>query len=89
MKKTIVALSLILSFLFLGISNANALSNPLSLSRDKQTKSADKGDNPLKIVIEPSKENEELNNQEQPKEEMSMEDIFGSEQVFPFEPGFS
>ncbi len=42
-----------------------------------------KGDS-IEMLIDPSEENGELELQ---TNEMSMEDIFGSEQVFPFPPG--
>ena len=89
MKRTILTLTLIFSILFSGVVNSYALSNPLSFSREKPTNNADKGDNPLKIVIEPSEESMDLDSNDQKEEKLSMEDIFGSEQVFPFEPGFS
>ena len=41
------------------------------------------GDNALGIVLEPADATEETSPQ---KQEMNMEDIFGSEQIFPFEP---
>ena len=91
-----------LSILLAGPTCANALSNPLAgkplgfddmlpylndsqpIYRSGTGKKTDSGDNPLGIVIEPShdKEGEVVQ-----KDEMSIEDMFGSEQVFPFEPG--
>ncbi len=48
------------------------------------------GDNPLKIVIEPSDDTELVASQEinQQNQELTMEQIFGDEQVFPFVAGF-
>ena len=68
-------------------TSADALSNPLAgkplgfddmlpyMSED-QPATADNGNNPL--------QDEGIAGT---KEEMNMEDVFGSEQVFPFEPG--
>ena len=98
----VASLVLISSILFAGWTSVNALSNPLAgkpLSFDEMLPylgdkqpvfrsgigdNGDNGDNPLQIVIEPSDDNDEI---VIPKEKMNIEDIFGSEQVFPFEPG--
>tara|TARA_Y100001968_G_C19192860_1_gene636042 strand:+ start:311 stop:589 length:279 start_codon:yes stop_codon:yes gene_type:complete len=49
----------------------------------------DNGDNPLKIVIQPSENNKDLDNKETSVEN-KIDDFpdLGSEQVFPFEAGF-
>ena len=95
----VASLVLISLILFAGWTSVNALSNPLAgkpLSFDEMLpylgdkqpvyrgSIGDSGDNPLQIVIEPSDDNDEI---VIPKEKMNIEDIFGSEQVFPFEPG--
>ncbi len=46
------------------------------------------GDNPLGIIIEPSDNEQTFNYEGNTSDEMTMEEIFGSEQVFPFEAGF-
>ena len=47
----------------------------------------DNGDNPLKIVILPSEENEAKKDADQ-NQDIDIDEMFGSEQVFPFEAGF-
>ena len=89
---------LIFSTLFAGWKSVEALSNPLAgkplgfdemlpyMSKEQpiyRSGTGKNGESPLGIVIEPSDESEGLSRS---KEEMSMEDIFGSEQIFPFEP---
>ena len=61
--------------IFSGCSRIEALSN------------GDNGDNPLQIVIEPS-ELPQDENKESSSREIDMDELFGSEQVFPFEAGF-
>ncbi len=80
----VIFLALVSSILFGGSKTVNALSNPLSFSKEDLSTKIDKENKTLEIVIEPSIDNEEI---DASKKEMSMEDIFGSEQVFPFEPG--
>ena len=46
------------------------------------------GNNPLGIVIEPSNSNQNPDNTKLLMDEINMEELFGSEQVFPFEAGF-
>tara|TARA_Y100001968_G_C19308394_1_gene692827 strand:+ start:645 stop:887 length:243 start_codon:yes stop_codon:yes gene_type:complete len=80
MKLLLLSIALISTFFFSGLSGLNALTPGWSPPDDYRE------DNSPETVIEPSdedQENEGLNDQ------MSLEDIFGSEQVFPFEPGFS
>ncbi|WP_320667030.1 hypothetical protein [Prochlorococcus sp. MIT 1307] len=94
-----LSVGLIFSCLFGGWKSVEALSNPLAgkplgfdemlpyMSKEQpiyRSGTGDNGENSLGIVIEPSDESEDLSGT---KEEMSMEDIFGSEQIFPFEPG--
>ncbi len=71
-----MSLVLIISLLFTGVSAAKAIS----------TGEGESVNDPFGISIEPSIEAEE--NEKVVMDEMSMEDIFGSEQVFPFEAGF-
>ena len=52
-----------------------------------QLPEGDNGNNPLQIVIEPSKEDFNFGD-EQKKEDINLDDLLGSEQVFPFEAGF-
>ena len=83
--------------LFGGLSKVDALSSPLaenqsglsevasSVSQGEaiSQRTGEMGDNALGIVLEPADETEETSPQ---KQKMNMEDIFGSEQVFPFDP---
>ena len=83
----VVSIVSIFLMLATGLASADALSNPLAgkplgfddmlpyMSED-QPATADNGNNPL--------QDEGIAGT---KEEMNMEDVFGSEQVFPFEPG--
>jgi len=95
----VISITLFFLTLLGGSINADALSNPLAgkplgfddmlpyLSQEQpiyRSGRGDNGENPLGIVIEPSDNNDGVST---PKEEISMEEIFGSEQVFPFEPG--
>ena len=69
----LAVISIVLTvILFSGFANAGVLS-----------KSA-KGDNPLHIVIEPSPQNAIV---EEGKDEVSSDELFGEEQVFPFVSG--
>ena len=70
------------SFIFLGWVGADALTR--EYSTDEAIPKEMYGVNSLGIATEPSEEN--LDDQIQ-KDEMNLEDIFGSEQVFPWEPG--
>ena len=72
-----ISIVFISSVLISGWTSANAL----SLEEDS-------GNNPLKIVIEGPEESQERINSQEDGDGMSMQDIFGSEQVFPFEAGF-
>ena len=96
----VVPVVMTFSLLLAGSIRADALPNPLAgkpLSFDEmlpylsegqpiyRSGTGDNGDNPLGIVIEPSSEKD---GKAASNEEMSMEEeMFGSEQVFPFEPG--
>ena len=60
-----------------------------TISNTLEEINGDNGNNPLQIVIEPSDENNSLKQEEKSINELNMDDLFGSEQVFPFEPGFS
>ena len=70
---------------FTGLTDVDALSNSLILGEEPAFKTFE-DDNSLGIVIEPDSSIDQ-EGKATSNEEMSMEDIFGSEQVFPFEPG--
>ena len=78
----VVSIGLILSTLFVGGANAEALNE--GFSSEEALTPGNNGDNPLGIVMERSDDKELM---KELQEEMSMKDIFGDEQVFPFEPG--
>lgn len=67
------------SFLLIGSTKVDPLSNPLSLPGKEP---APKTSNEVAIV--PSQENEES---EGAKGEIDFDDLFGDEQLFPWEPG--
>tara|TARA_Y100001968_G_scaffold80370_2_gene71534 strand:+ start:1605 stop:1865 length:261 start_codon:yes stop_codon:yes gene_type:complete len=81
------------------LNRASSLSNPLSFS-EQETLSQEKleGSNISLEAEAPLVESknqigllpiDEIDQSEEPKESVDMQDLFGSEQVFPFEPGFS
>ena len=78
----------IISILFLGSTSTDALVKGWEPSADEASTDGDNGDNPLGIVISPSKDNENINDGES-VDEMNSDDYsdFGSDQVFPFIPG--
>ncbi len=78
MKDILISLILICSIIFSGLTNAEAAIQGWVPPEDYG-----KGDS-MEMLIDPSSENGDLELQ---PNEMSMEDIFGSEQVFPFPPG--
>ena len=80
MKILLLSLFLISSIFFSVSSGIDALTpgwNPPSDYRE---------DSSLKTFDEPNDDNQEIDGTSDQK---SLEDLFGSEQVFPFEPGFS
>ena len=78
MKELLISLGLICSIVFSGWSKTEAAIQGWVPPDDYG-----KGDS-MEVLIDPSEDN---GNIEQQSNEMSMEDIFGSEQVFPFPPG--
>ena len=78
MKNFLIKLVLFLFIAFSGLNSANAVIQGWVPPEDYG-----EGDS-FEMGLESSDEMEEMEVQ---KEEMSMEDIFGSEQVFPFPPG--
>tara|TARA_B100000579_G_scaffold310622_1_gene260242 strand:- start:5983 stop:6228 length:246 start_codon:yes stop_codon:yes gene_type:complete len=78
MKNFLIKLALFVSILLSGINSANAVIQGWVPPEDYG-----EGDS-IEIGMESS---EEIEGIEIESEEMSMEDIFGSEQVFPFPPG--
>ncbi len=70
---------LIFSMIFAGWTRADASSNPLSLSKSEATSTIDK-----KMGNLSTEENQGLKT---PMDELTMNDIFGDEQIFPWEPG--
>ena len=76
-----IALILIL---FTGWTSADALVKGWSPIEKESLSPEANGDNPLRIVIEPSGENQNID--EEDKNQSNYPDL-GSEQVFPFEPG--
>tara|TARA_B100000579_G_C22786310_1_gene832061 strand:+ start:70 stop:315 length:246 start_codon:yes stop_codon:yes gene_type:complete len=78
MKKFLIKISLFITIFFYGLNTADAVIQGWVPPDDYgETDSYEMG---LEL-------NDEINVIEIQKEEMSMEDIFGSEQVFPFPPG--
>ena len=82
----VISIGLCYSFLFSGLTSANALVKGWTPPEENSVSPEAKGDNPLRIIIEPSDENQVLESQET-MNELSMDDIFGDEQVFPFVAG--
>ena len=78
MKNFLIKLALFVSILFSGLNSANAVLQGWVPPDDYG-----EGDS-FEMGQESS---EEIEGIEVQSEEMSMEDIFGSEQVFPFPPG--
>ncbi len=74
----VVALALTFSILLAGLISVDA-ATPGFTPPENYRKDDSQG-----MVVEPSQDNQK---QEVSKDEMGMEDIFGSEQVFPFEMG--
>ena len=81
MKKLLFSIALFLGLFFIGLPRAYAISNPLSFPPEETSSSLDS-----EVVLEPSSSDSGIDVE---NDEISMEDLFGSEQVFPFEPGFS
>ena len=81
MKQLLFAIALIIGLVFIGTSKVESLPNPPSFDQDESPSFLDQ-----EPAIDTSEDNQDIQVQ---KEEINMEDIFGSEQVFPFEPGFS
>ena len=85
--------------MLLPLNRAEALSNPLSFSQEESffQEKVDGVNVPLDAKAPPAESknqkvllpSEEIDQREAAKEPIDMEDLFGSEQVFPFEPGFS
>ena len=73
----LISLFLVTSTFFLVETSASA----------EESYEGDDGNNPLQIIIEPSNSTSGLESGKRTSE-INMEDLFGSEQVFPFEPGF-
>ena len=77
---------LISSVLFSGLTSAAALVKGWTPSPQKSLPLEENVDNPLGIVIERS-EASQNNENEKPMKGMSMKEIFGDEQIYPFEQG--
>ena len=78
MKKFLIKLALLVFILFSGLNSANAIIQGWVPPEDYGEADS------FEMGLESSEEKEGIDIQ---SEEMSMEDIFGSEQVFPFPPG--
>ncbi len=78
MKDLLISLVLICSIIFSCLKKTEAAIQGWVPPEDYG-----KGDS-MEMLIDPSEDNRDLELQ---TNEMSMEDIFGSEQVFPFPPG--
>ena len=78
MKNFLIKLALFVLIVFSGLDSANAVIQGWVPPEDYG-----EGDS-FEMGMESSEEMEGIESQ---SEEMSMEDIFGSEQVFPFPPG--
>tara|TARA_Y100001968_G_scaffold268741_1_gene259240 strand:- start:483 stop:728 length:246 start_codon:yes stop_codon:yes gene_type:complete len=81
MKQLFFSMALVFGLFFIGLPKAYAISNPLSFPPEETSSSLDS-----EVVLEPSSSDSGIDVE---NDEISMEDLFGSEQVFPFEPGFS
>ena len=81
MRQLLFSVVLIVGMLFSAPFRTEALSNPLGFNQEESSYLPDNNE-----VIEPDVSLEPMEVQ---KEELNMDDLFGSEQVFPFEPGFS
>tara|TARA_B100000700_G_C14435089_1_gene574473 strand:- start:131 stop:394 length:264 start_codon:yes stop_codon:yes gene_type:complete len=79
MKNLLTTLFLISLILLTGLKGSDAVTKGWVPPDDYRSEDS------FEIVLEPSLANEEET--ETTNKEMSMEDIFGSEQVFPFPPG--
>tara|TARA_Y100001968_G_C18781832_1_gene447070 strand:+ start:147 stop:401 length:255 start_codon:yes stop_codon:yes gene_type:complete len=78
MKKLLLSFLLIVTFFFGGLKSINA-AIPGWTPPENYRK-----DDSLEMVVEPPDNNENI---APPEDNLSVEDPFGSEQVFPFEPG--
>ena len=78
MKDLLISLVLICSIIFSGWAKTEA-----AIQGWVPPENYGKGDS-MEMLIDPSEDKGEI---ELERNEMSMEDIFGSEQVFPFPPG--
>ena len=74
----LLSLTCISLTLFVPWTSANALDESLSPEAN--------GDNPLGIVIEPSADDQKQEKAELTKKVISIEELLGEEQVFPFQP---
>ena len=82
----VLSVVLISSTLFLGFNKADAMEkNPISPAEKSISLEAD-DPNPFGIVIESTDETL-YKDKEKSIDEMSMKDIFGDEQIYPFEQG--
>ena len=77
------------SVLFTGSASLDALVKGWTPPEDEPSSLDANVENALGIVIQPStdKENSSNEKEEQRIDGMNMDDLFGPEQIFPFEPG--
>ncbi len=81
MKRLLIRLVLILAILFTSVTSSEALMQGWTPPEDYRE------DKAIEIVPETSQDNKDIDIEV--TKDLNVEDMFGSEQVFPFEPGFS
>ena len=89
MRNLLLALCLITSILLTGWSSISANSDQLESLIQEPTLSSEEEESTLEMMVGPTQADKPIEKLFGEQKEMSMEEIFGSEQVFPFEPGFS
>ena len=83
---TVLSVLLISSILFLGLTSVDALVKGWTPLSEKSFSQETNEDNPLGMVEELSEDNQNKEN-EKSMDQMTMRDIFGDEQIYPFEQG--
>ena len=80
MKNFLIGVTLAFLIFFQGHESIQASSDPITFADQELSEI---------IINDESDATKESNQENDLQKELNMDDIFGSEQVFPFEPGFS
>ncbi len=83
---TVLSVLLISSILVSGLTSADALVKGWTPLSEKSLSEEANQDNSIGMPLDPSETNQNEGN-EKPMDQMTMRDIFGDEQIYPFEQG--